>query len=87
MKNAFSIVMFALVVLAFSSCSKNPIQKEIDEINKSLPVEIARGVTNTKVEYDKSKDAITYYLDIDAFLYEMVEDSECKGIVPPCILL
>lgn len=75
------MVMLAIMVLTLGSCSKNPIQKEVDEINRQLPQELADGITATKVEYDESKDAITYYIDIDASMYESLDNAASKEVM------
>lgn len=77
MKNVFTIVMLSLMVLAFG-CSKNPIQKGVDEWNKELPQQVDDGMVWTKVEYDESQEALLYYYDIDPSTFELVNNDDGK---------
>lgn len=75
------MVMLTLMVLTLGSCSKNPIQKEVDELNKELPQVIDQGITLTKVEYDESSDAIKYFYDIEASTYEAIDNPASKDVM------
>lgn len=77
MKNLFAIVMLAIMVLTVG-CSKNAIQKEVDEWNKELPKEVDDGVVKTKVEYDESQDVLVYYYDIDSSAFESSNNDDSK---------
>lgn len=63
----------ALCLFALSSCSKNPVEKEVDEFKKQLPMEVEEGLCITDVNYDSSTKELEYTYTVFQEIFDGVK--------------